>query len=76
MPKMIQIRNVPERLHRALKVRAAQAGKSLSDMILDELQVLNALPSEQDLRARLGTLEPFAMKASSAGIIRKDRDAA
>ncbi len=35
----IQVRNVPEDLHRQLKVRAAQAGRSLSDYVLDELRV-------------------------------------
>ena len=38
MSKMIQIRNVPDALHRRLKARAAEAGMSLSDYLLAELR--------------------------------------
>ncbi len=76
MSSMIQIRNVPEEVHRALKARAALAGKSMSEMILEELQAMLALPSERELRERLEQAEPFAMKKSSAGLIRRERDAA
>ena len=41
----IQIRNVPEELHRQLKVRAAQAGRTLSDYVLDELRVAASRPT-------------------------------
>jgi len=76
MSSMIQIRNVPVEAHRALKARAALAGKSMSELILEELQAMLALPSEQELRERLEQAEPFAMKKSSAGLIRRERDAA
>jgi antitoxin FitA len=76
MSSMIQIRNVPANVHRALKARAALAGKSMSELILEELQAILALPSEQELRERLEQAEPFAMKKSSAGLIRRKRDAA
>ena len=73
---MIQIRAVPEDVHRVLKARAALAGKSLSELILEELLAMVALPSVEELRLRLADAEPFSMKKSSAGTIRKDRDAA
>jgi antitoxin FitA len=76
MSSMIQIRNVPVKVHRALKARAALAGKSMSELILEELQAMLALPSEQELREKLQQAEPFAMKKSSAGLIRRERDAA
>ena len=76
MSSMIQIRNVPVEIHRALKARAALAGKSMSELILEELQAMLALPSEQELREKLQQAEPFAMKKSSAGLIRGERDAA
>jgi plasmid stability protein len=44
MSSMIQIRNVPVKVHRALKARAALAGKSMSELILEELQAMLALP--------------------------------
>ena len=37
MPSMIQIRNVPDDLHRRLKSRAALEGMSLSDYLLGDL---------------------------------------
>jgi antitoxin FitA len=76
MSVMIQIRNVPEQVHRALKARSALAGKSLSDLILDELVAMAAVPSEAELKARLGEAEAFKMKTSSAAIVRRERDAA
>jgi antitoxin FitA len=76
MAVMIQIRNVPEPVHRALKARAALLGKSLSDVILEELQAMAALPSPEELQQRLREVEGFAMKRSSAALIRKERDAA
>ena len=38
MSRMIQIRNVPDALHRRLKSRAALEGKSLSDYLLAEIR--------------------------------------
>lgn len=76
MTAMIQIRNVPIKIHRTLKARAALTGKSLSDLILDQLTTMAALPSETELRVHLRKAEPFALKKSSAAIIRRERDAA
>ncbi len=41
----IQVRNVPEDLHRQLKARAARQGRSLSDYVLDELRVAANRPT-------------------------------
>lgn len=76
MSVMIQVRNVSDHVHRTLKARAALAGKSLSDLIRDELVAMAALPSEAELRDQLAKAEPFAMKKSSASLIRQQRDAA
>ncbi|MEO7071606.1 MAG: hypothetical protein ABI300_00985 [Rhodanobacter sp.] len=73
---MIQIRNVPDEVHRALKARSALAGRSLSDLILSELVAMAAVPSEAELKARLIAAEPFAMAKSSAAILRRERDSA
>lgn len=40
MSKMIQVRNVPDDVHRTLKVRAAEEGISLSDYIKRDLEEL------------------------------------
>ncbi|MBP8098521.1 MAG: hypothetical protein KAY03_04315 [Arenimonas sp.] len=76
MSIMIQVRNVPVQVHRALKARSALVGKSLSDLILEELVAMAAVPSEAELKLRLDHAEPFAMKKSSAAIVRRERDAA
>ena len=76
MSVMIQIRNVPDPVHRALKIRSALCGKSLSDLILDELKVMVTLPSMEELQQRLQRAESFNMTASSADIIRMERDRA
>jgi len=51
--KMIQIRNVPDDLHRALKMRAAREGRTLSDLILSDLPRLADKPSPQDVLSRI-----------------------
>ncbi|MCC5863210.1 MAG: hypothetical protein JJT93_15020 [Gammaproteobacteria bacterium] len=76
MSSMIQIRNVPAPLHRALKARAATEGKSMSELLLELMEAWLALPSEQELRRQLQEAEPFVMEESSAALVRKERDAA
>jgi plasmid stability protein len=53
MPKMIQVRNVPEEVHRTLKARAAAAGLSLSDYIKRDLEQAAARPSLDEIDARV-----------------------
>ena len=50
---MVQVRNVPEDVHRELKVRAAQAGTSLSEYVLAELVRLTARPTLDQLAERI-----------------------
>lgn len=73
---MIQVRNVPQRIHRTLKARASLARKSLSDYVCEELVAMAAIPSEAEIRAQLDAAEPFEMRASAARIVRAERDAA
>lgn len=51
--KMIQVRNVPDELHRSLKARAAREGTTLSDLILAELPRLAHKPSPEQLLERI-----------------------
>ena len=53
MSKMIQLRNVPDVLHRTLKARAAMAGMSLSDYLLAEIKEVADRPTLAELRERL-----------------------
>src|ERR1700692_1643979 len=52
---MIQIRNVPEDLHRRLKARAAMEGISLSGYLLKEMEQVANRPTLQELGKRLAT---------------------
>ena len=74
MPKMIQIRNVPEALHRKLKARAAEAGLSLSDYLLREMRKTAQRPTMEELLERLKRLPPVEVSESPADILRAARD--
>jgi plasmid stability protein len=53
MSKMIQVRNVPDDVHRTLKVRAAAAGMSLSDYVKRDLEESAARPTLEEIDARV-----------------------
>jgi len=74
MGKMIQIRNVPEGLHRKLKARAAQAGMSLSDYLLRELRKVAERPTMEELLERLKRRTPVHVTESPAEILRAERE--
>jgi antitoxin FitA len=74
MPKMIQLRNVPDNLHRRLKARAAREGLSLSEYLLSEIRMVAERPTLTELRERLATRKPVAVSTPPAVIIRKERD--
>ena len=71
---MIQIRNVPEALHRQLRARAAQAGMSLSDYLKSELEHIVERLTATELRYRLAALEPARVREAPAAAVRKERD--
>jgi plasmid stability protein len=53
MSKMIQVRNVPDDVHRTLKIRAAAAGMSLSDYVKRDLEESASRPSIEEIDARV-----------------------
>jgi antitoxin FitA len=75
MSTMIQIRNVPEALHRKLKSRAALAGMSLSDYLLAELRRVAEWPTTAELRERLAQRSPTNPSPPPAEAVRAERDA-
>ena len=75
MSKMIQIRNVPDELHRVLKARAASEGMSLSDYLLSEVEKVAEKPTLRELMERLRQDEPVELSESPAEVIRQMRDA-
>ena len=74
MTVMIQIRNVPEELHRRLESRAALAGMSLSDYLLDEIRQAAERPTLDELRLRLERRSPVTPTVSPAEAVRAERD--
>jgi plasmid stability protein len=74
MPTMIQIRNVPDTLHRRLKSRAALAGMSLSDYLLNEIRAVAERPTIDELRARLAGRPPAPPGLSPTKALRAERD--
>lgn len=75
MSKMIQLRNVPDALHRCLKARAAMAGMSLSDYLLAEIKEIAERPTLAELRERLHQRKPVATQLDTARILREEREA-
>ena len=75
MSKMIQLRNVPDVLYRALKVRAATAGMSLSDYLLAEIKEAAERPTLLDLRKRLQERRPVTVDLDTTCLVRDEREA-
>jgi antitoxin FitA len=74
MSKMIQVRNVPEAIHRTLKARAAMAGMSLSDYLLAEIREIAERPTLEEMRERLQRHKPVVLSTPAAQVIREARD--
>ena len=75
MSKMIQIRNVPEGLHRRLKARAALEGVSLSDLVLQEMRKIAERPSRRELLDRLAGERRGPLTPEPAEILHEERSA-
>lgn len=71
---MIQIRNVPDPLHRELKARAARAGMTLSDYLLDVVRRAVERPEPDELLRRLRERTPVYPSESPAEAVRAERE--
>lgn len=76
MSRMVQIRNVPEALHRKLKTRALESGQTLSDYLLVELERLAARPTREEMLVRLHRRKRVTLKTPAAVVIREERESA
>jgi len=74
MSKMIQLRNVPDDLHRKLKARAAFEGLSLSDYVLQEVRHVAERPTVAELKTRLAQRSPVITRVPPARAVRAERD--
>ena len=74
MPTMIQLRHVPQDLHRKLKARAALSGLSLSDYLLQEIRRIAERPTVTELRNRLDHRTAVSPTVPPARAIRAERE--
>lgn len=74
MSPMIQIRNVPDEIHRRAKARAALSGLTLSEFALRALERELQRPTPGALSARIRALAPVRGAPSGAALVREERD--
>lgn len=71
---MIQIRHVPDDVHRKLKSRAALAGMSLSDYLLAEVRRSLERPTQAEMLERLARRQPVKLPKPAELLVRAERD--
>ncbi len=74
MDRMIQVRNVPEGVHRTLKSRAALAGMSLSDYVKQQLVESASMPTLAELDARARKRAEFTVGVTKESIVEAIRE--
>jgi plasmid stability protein len=74
MGKMIQMRHVPDDLHRKLKSRAAMEGLTLSDYLVREITKLADRPTIAELRERIARRSSVTVKEKPAKAVRAERE--
>ncbi len=75
MSKMIQVRNVPDRLHRELTRRARARGQTLTDYVQDVLEREVSRPAPEEVFERIARRRPVDLGVSAADLIREERAA-
>ena len=70
----MQIRDVPDVVHRTLKARAAAAGTSLSEYVRDLLERAAARPTPQELSLRIEARGAVRLKEPSERTVRRIRE--
>jgi plasmid stability protein len=74
MGVLVQIRDVPEDVHRALKARAAASGTSLSEYVRELLARAAARPTPEELAARIDARGVVRLNEPSERSVRRLRD--
>lgn len=74
MSRMIQLRDVPDDLHRTLKARAAMEGMSLSDYLIAEVRRVAERPTVRELRERLAARARVEPRVPPARAVRAERE--
>ena len=76
MSQNLQVRNLSDETHRALKARAAREGRSLSDLVREELDRMAARPSRRELFERIESRRHPRLSEPLADAVRRMRDRA
>lgn len=71
---MVQLRNVPDDVHRKLKVRAAGEGLTMSDYVLREVRKALERPTREELLARLAARPIRRLRSSPTAVLRRERE--
>ncbi len=74
MGRLVQIRDVPEDVHRRLKARAALNGQSLSEYLRRELERSASTPTPQEVLAEIARDEPVDLPETPAEALRDLRE--
>jgi len=74
MSKMIQVRNVPDRLHDELVRRAKTRSLTLTAYVEEILEREIARPPREEVFERIARREPIVLERSAAEIIRVERE--
>lgn len=74
MPKTIQVRHVPDALHKHLKRRAALSGLSLSNYLIREFRKIAERPTAAEMREHLRQREKYRGSLSPTAVVRVQRD--
>lgn len=70
---MLQVRNIPDRLHRELRRRAKARNQSLTDFVQSILEREMARPPSEEVFDRIEREEPVELDISVAEILRSER---
>lgn len=74
MSKMIQIRNVPDQIHRILKIRSVEEGLSLSDYLLKEVTGIAKRPTIKTVSESIRKKPPVKITETSFEAVREERE--
>jgi len=73
MPRTLQVRDLPDDVHRRLKLRAVEEGRSLSDYVREQLTEIASRPTLAEIYARIDRSPPVEIAESAAAAIRAGR---
>lgn len=74
MNKHVQIRNVPEKTHRDLKIRAAREGLSMSEYLKRLIARDLNRPNWDKVEALMKKMKPVQLSETTVEMVRRERD--